>query len=327
MRGVNEGLWHGNGLPAGRIMFGRVGEENPKHPGIYRFSSSDGYVVNDAHVLSPDADTEGGGDSSKPRAGSYCVAVMTTDGAQCFIVGFQRAARFDENSDDPPVVGNAEDNNSAGDRVFRTAGGAAVILKRGGAVIVEGGAGTGVIMNPLNNTMTLRASNFTHIADGYKATRGRKEIGKTKPETAHQEEFLHQVGPAFDRFTVKHGDLPGGIRRELELAAVAVVRSTETATIKTREVYTESGEWIGSGPRYRWGGAGADEPGVLGNQLVEAFGRLIDIIAELQVNTAWGPSTPPIPTTQTALTALKDELSSKILSTFLFLSKLPPTLT
>lgn len=318
---MNAHFWEGFGLPKGQILYGRLGEENANHPGVYRFTSSEGIVVNDAHILTPDADNTGAGENTKPRAGSYCVAIMTTDGAQCFVIGFHNPPHFDDETDDIPSVGNPEENDSSGDKVYRTAGGAVMILKRGGSVIIEGGSGTGVILNPLNNTMTMRGSNFTHIADGYQATRGRQEIGKTNPSTIHREEFLHQVGPTFDRFRIQHGNLKSDGRRQLELAAVKVVASRETSTIKTRETYQNDGSWIGEGPKYQWGGAGAKEPMVLGLQLVEVLNRLINIVKNLKVNTAWGPSTTPLPPTPIDLDALKNELTGKILSTFLFLTK------
>jgi hypothetical protein len=133
---MNNDFWKGAGLPSGRILFGVVGEENPSHPGVYRFSSTDGIVANDAHLLFPDADNEGGGEYSRPRAGSTCVAVMTSNGAQCFIIGFCRPPSFNEDSDDPPVVGAVDDSDTSGDKVYRTAGDAALILKRGGALIL-----------------------------------------------------------------------------------------------------------------------------------------------------------------------------------------------
>lgn len=323
---MNNGFFAGAGQPRGRILFGRIGEENPSHPGVYKFTSTDGFAVNDALCLSPDADPKGSGEATKPRPGSYCVALMTSDGCQCFIVGFMTPPTFNEESEDAPEVGNADDNNSPGDKVYRTSGGAVLILKRGGAVIIEGGPGTGVIMNPLNNTMTLRAANFTHIADGYQATRGRKEIGKTSPLTVHREQFLHQTGPKADRVSLQHGSLEKNARRQLELAAVAVTGGQETVTTKTRETYYADGHWVGEGPKYQWGGDGADEPAVLGKALVTAMSKLIDIVTQLKVGTAWGPSTPPLPPTPVDLAQLKAELSDKILSTFAFFSKKPPSL-
>jgi hypothetical protein len=323
---VNNGFWHGRGLPRGQILFGVCGGENPKRPGVYRFSSTCGIVVEDAHILSPDADIRGGGEHTKPRSGSTCVAVMTTNGAQCFIVGFSRSPEVDDETDDPPIVGDPDDSDTSGDKVYKTSGGASFILKRGGAVIVEGGAGVGVILNPLNNQMSLRSSNFRQNADGYLSKRGRVSPGSTEPATTHEEAFLHQVGPAYDRMRVLHGTLTGDARRQLELAAVKVVSSQEIATIKTRESYLSNGNWIGEGPKYQWGGGSADENAVLGKALVEALSTLIDIIKNLKVNTAWGPSTPPIPPTPIDLENLKSSLSDKILSTFAFFSKKPPSL-
>ena len=323
---MNNGFFAGQGLPRGQILFGRIGDENPSYPGLYRFTSSDGISVNDARVLSADADNNGSGEATKPRPGSNCVAVMTTDGAMCFVIGFMTPPSFDQESDEAPVVGNAEDNNASGDKAYRTAGGAVLILKRGGAVIIEGGPGTGVIMNPLNNTMTLRATNFTQIVDGYQALRGRKEIGKTNPATVHHEQFLNQTGPQADRFSIHHGSLEDDARRQLELEAVTVAGGNETTITKTRETYYADGRWVGEGPKYQWGGEDASEPAVLGHALVDAISKLIDIVAQLKVGTAWGPSTPPLPPTTVDLAQLKAELSDKILSTFAFFSKKPPTL-
>lgn len=313
-------------MPGGRILYGRIGEENPRHPGTYEFISSDGYRIPDAIVMTPDSDVAGNGSHSKPEVGSLCVAVMTNDGAGCFILGFHRPPKFNEASDDIPVIGDAEGNNIGGDKIWRTSGGASFCLKRGGAVVLEGGPRTVIILNPINDTMSLRAANVVQSADGYRASRGREEPGATRPATVHHEDFLHQVGSQADRVRISHGNLEDGARRRLELASVTTVSSQETGVTKTRESYMDDGSWVGEGPKYQWGGSDSDEPAVLGNQLVEALSTLIDTIASLKVNTAWGPSTPPLPDTQSKLTQLKAELKDKILSTFLFLSKKPPTL-
>jgi hypothetical protein len=325
---VNNQPWGGTlHLGGGQILYGRLGEENPNHPGVYRFVSSDGKAVADAHVLTSDADIKGNGQNAKPTPGSMCVVGMTNDGAQAFVIGFHNPPQFDENTNTPPSVGNPADNNTSGDKVTKTSGGASITLKRGGSVVLEGGAGTGVILNPLNNAMSLRSQNFTIIADGYKATRGRTEIGKTNPSTTHVDAFLHQVGAVFDRVTISHGDLPNSARRQTLIESVTMAGSTENAIPKTRETYNSDGSWVGEGPKYQWGGAGATEPAVLGNQLVTVIGSFIDIVKALQVNTAWGPSTPPLPTTVLALDQLKSQLTQQILSTFLFLSKNATPLT
>jgi len=323
---VNNQFWKGAGQPRGQILFGVVGEENPKRAGIYRFSSTCGIVVNDAHVLSPDADSGGGGEHTRPRPGSTCVAIMTTNGAQCFIIGFARSPSVDDESDLPPVVGAPDDSDTAGDKVYKTAGGASLLLKRGGAMVMEGGPGVGLVLNPLNNQASFRSANFRQNAEGYLAKRGREKPGSTEPETVHEESFLHQVGSTYDRFKITHGNLDSAARRKLELASVKVVSSKEVAEIKTRETYFADGSWVGEGPKYQWGGSSANEPAVLGNALVEAFSKLIDIITQLKVGTAWGPSTPPLPPTPVDLAQLKAELSDKILSTFAFFSKTPPKL-
>ena len=320
---MSDNFWKGDGTPQGQILYGCIGEEQADKPGVYRFCSTDGFVVNDAHILSPDVDNEGGGESTKPRPGSPCVALMSTNGAQCFIVGFHRAPTFDEDSDDLPSVGNPDDNVSAGDKVYKTSGGATLVLKRGGSLFLEAGPGVSIVCNPQNNRMTLRSANYKVVADGYLATRGRQEIGKTEPETFHREDFLTMAGGPHDRFRVDHGNLPDDARRQLELAEVTVVLSQTTTTVKTRETYFSDGSWVGEGPKYQWGGGDADEPAVLGNQLVEAFETLFGIIKALKVNTAWGPSTPPIPPTPIDIDKLQNELSGKILSTFLLLSKDP----
>lgn len=321
---MNNQFWKGSRLPTGRILFGVVGEENPRHPGVYRFSSTDGIVVNDAHILSPDADIKGGGEFSRPRPGSTCVAVMTSDGAQCFIIGFARAPTFDEEGEDPPSVGSPADSDISGDKVYRTSGGASLILKRGGALILEGGPGNTILINPLNNQMSTRSTNFRQSADGYLSRHGRVEPGSTSPATISEQICLHQVGPSYDRVRVRTGTIEGDARRELEVAAVSVVAGQEVATVKTRETHYADGSWVGEGPKYQWGD-GADEPAVLGKQLVDVMGQLIDIVKGLQVNTAWGPSGPVLPNIVANLESLKSQLSDKILSTFAYFSKNPST--
>jgi hypothetical protein len=303
-------------------MYGTVGEECSDCPGVYNFSSSCGRTPK-AQILSPDVDTLGRGKVTKPRPGSTAVAIMSSNGSECFIVGFHRVAQFDEDKDEKPSVGNAEDNHSPGDKVEETKGGARMLLRDGGAVLIEGGPGTNISLNPVNNRMTLRSTNLGMVADGYRTSRGRHpETPKTSPETIHEEEFLHQVGPSFDRFRVRHGDLGDNKRRELSLASVTVVAGQETATIVTKETYHSDGSWVGEGKFYRWGGAGADEPIVLGNVLVDTMNAMLDLISKLTVNTAWGPSTPPLPGTQKAIADIKVDLAAgNILSNFLFSTK------
>lgn len=300
-----------------------IGEENPDHPGIYRFSSTDGYDTKHAHILSQDVDIADAGEINEPRPGTPCVAVMSSDGAQCFVIGFHRPPKFDDQSDDPPDVGKPEDNAIAGDKVYKTAGGATLIMKRGGAMIMEAGPGTSIIMNPLNNKMSIRSKNFAHSVDGHVVQAGRKEIGSTEPATVYRADYQQQVGPTFDRWRQEIGDVGDGIRHRIELSEVKIVASREIVTTKTREYYDSDGNWIGEGPSYKWGGPDADEPHVLGKQLVEAISELIDIIKNLKVNTAWGPSTTPLPPTPIQLDQLKNQLSDKILSTYLFLTKEP----
>jgi hypothetical protein len=319
-------VWNGQTPSANLILYGVIGEENPNRPGTYRFTSSMGHLVNDAQCLSPDLDAQGNGEITRPTPGTPCVALMTADGAACYICGFAKPPEFDEDGDDDPVIGNPDDNSTSGDKVFKTAGGASFILKRGGAVIVEGGPGTGVIMNPVNNQMSLRSSNFRQTVDGYLVRRGRTDPGETSPNTTHDEEWLHQVGPSFDRVRVSHGDLDSNARRKFTLGAVTVISSKESVTLKTRETYFANGSWVGEGPKYQWGGSGADEPIVLGNALVDAMNELMDIISKLTVNTAWGPSTPPLPATQQGLSTLKQKLGGNILSTYLFSTKDPAKL-
>ena len=324
---MNDLFWQGRGVPRGQVLFGTIGEENTRRPGTYRFSSTDGFVVNDAHVLSPDADIEDAGEFTKPRAGSPCVALTTTNGAQVFVIGFQRAPRFDEESDEAPVVGDPDDNKVGGDKVYQTAGGARIILKRGGAVAIEATPSVSMLLNPVNNRISIRSSNLSLIADGYESRQGRAEPGSTNAETLHRERFSNQLGNSFDRVQISHGSLPSDRRRQLEINGITVAAGNETSVTKYREYIDSSGNWVGEGPSYKWGGSSANEPYVLGLQLVEVFNELFDLIRDLKVSTILGPSTPPIPPTPVQLEQLRAQLSEKILSTYLFATKNPATLT
>lgn len=316
-------MWSGQTEASNLIAYGVLGEENGKRPGTYFFRSTTGIFVRDARILNSSSDNSGSGDFSKPVPGSTCVALFTSDGADCFIVGFSKPPAFNEDGDAEPAIDNPGDNTSSGDRVIKTSGGASFIMKRGGAVIIEGGPGTGVILNPVNNKMSLRSANFYQTANGFSAVRGRKEEGSTEPATLHSENYQNSLASPFERETVRHGEMDGGARKQFTLSEVTVVAGKEIVTPLTRETYYSDGSWVGEGPKYQWGGPDADEPIVLGNALVEAFNELIDIVKSLKVNTAWGPSTPPIPPTPIDLESLKSKLAGKILSTYLFSTKDP----
>lgn len=331
---VDDNFWHGAAQPGNRrnggaILFGIIGEENPNHPGTYRFSSTCGIVINDAHVLSQDADVNGAGEYNKPRPGSMCVCAMPRDGAPAFIWGFQDPPKWNEDPDtggaesDEPEVGNQSDIATSGDKVYQTVGGAKLMLRRGGLTIIEGGPGTSVLLSPVNNQMTLRSSNFSHIVNGYKARRGRKEPGKTDPATQHEEEFWSQVGGSYDAVKLRHGTLGENARRELTITEV-VVAGGQTATVtKTRETYDSDGKWVGEGPEYTWGDVDSREPFVLGDTLVSVLKELIIAIRSLTVPTAWGPSGTPI--NAASFVQVQNKLES-ILSEFLYASKSPADL-
>lgn len=302
-----------------QIMYGTIGDENPNRPGLYRFSSSLGHVIENAQVLSPDYDVGGFGQLSKPQPGSPCIGVLSEDGGECFVVGFQRPHGFSEEDEEGvPTVGTVEENQSPGDKVFKTSGGGSIIIKRGGAVVIEGGVGTSIIMNPINNHVTIRSSNLAQIADGYRSSHGRLSPGDINPRTLHQETLHDRSDASGVSVAVKSGHVRDKVKRSIEVF--------DGKTKVLREEYESDGTWVGEGRKYHFGGRDADEPAVLGQQLVEVIESLIDAIASLKVNTAWGPSTTPLPDTQVKLTQIKNELSDKILSTFLFLSKDPSTI-
>lgn len=321
MEAVNDSHWKTGSST--RFLVGTIGPENPKHPGTYRFNSTDGYSPPDAMLLSPDGDLDGNGSEFRPREGSPCVAVLIGGRGACFILGFWKAPTSNPDTDEAPSVGNASDNNIGGDKVWKTAGGATLALKHGGVVIVEGGEGVSIILNPQNQVMSLRSRNMTQIADGYRSIRGRKEPNKTLPQTLSTVEYYDQVGASATRVQEKTGSLPDKARRELTVASITTTKLGRTGTIKLRERYYDDGSWIAEGPKYQWGGKEAKEPFVLGLELVDVLKKMMKIISGIRVPTAWGPSGKPLPPTPIELSKLSNELNDKILSTYMFHTKKP----
>lgn len=326
---------HGLGLAPNLVIMGVVRHET--RPGMYRFegvSSRGSYSVDDAQILSPDGDIEGNGSFAKPRNPSPAIGI-SGPGGQIYIVGFNQAPTQDDDSDDAPEIAEIDDNGISGDKVFRSAGGARLLLKRGGAMIAEGGGGVSITLNPLNNQYAMRASNVLESANGYMASRGRRQSGSIHPETLSTVDYCDRVGPIRTRVRVLHGDIDDDIggqpniasgRRQLSIASVTTAGGITVGVIKLRETYNDDGSWVGEGSKYQWGGNGADENAVLGQQLVEWLKKLIDTIKGLKVNTAWGPSTTPLPPTSIELSSLAGELSAKILSRYIFLSRFPSVL-
>lgn len=304
-------------------MMGTLGPENPTKPGTYRFNATDGTAPSDAMILSPDGDNEGNGSDFRPRVGSACVAVMPTSMGACFIIGFWKPPLSNDESDEIPTVGNAEENRIGGDKSWKTAGGAVFALKHGGSVIIEGGPGTGIILNPLNNTISVRCRNLQEIADGYQANRGRKNPGKTSPETLATVDHHDRVGASSTRVREQTGDLPKKARREFTLSSIMQTKIGRTGTIRIKETYYDDGSWISEGPKYQWGGKDAKEPMVLGLELSAVLKSIMKIISNIRVPTAWGPSGKPLPPTPIELSQLSSELDGKILSTYMFHTKKP----
>jgi len=306
----------------GRILYGTIGEERDGFPGVYDFTSTDGIVKTQVICLTPDASRDGFGEFTKPHPGTPCIVIESDDGGQGFAVGFHAMPKFDDENEDTPQFEVPAENFTAGDKVLRTKGGARLIMKRGGLASLEGGPGAVVQLNPTNNLVTINGSNNAVSMDGYKAVRGRRNVGTTEVATRHEEKFDSAVGPSFDRVRETRGKVGSGdARREVTVESVTVAGGRESALASFRETVNADGSWESKGPSYAWGGG--DEAMVLGNQLVDAIGQLIDIIKTLQHTTAVGPTSPPLPPFIAQLDQLKLQLSDMILSTFMKLSKNP----
>ena len=332
--GLVTGMWKGARITVDKVYVGVLGEENSKRPGLYRFQGygsapNDCIAIDDAMLLTPDGDIDGNGLHSKPAAGSPCLAI-TAAGGSAWILGFFRPPVVDSESDKPPTLGDAGDasgplNYVAGDKLMRTSGGAQILWKRGGSLIAQGGDGVQIQWLKDTNTLSQLAQNMNAMADGYKAVRGRVKVGKTDPETVSIEEFCDKTGSAATRVRVSQGHVTADVRRQLTISSITIAGGTTTGTINVRETYYDSGNWVAEGPKYQWGGTGADENAVLGKTLKAMLKDLIGIIKGLQVNTAWGPSAPPIQSTIVALNKLAadylDTNGGKILSDYIFLTK------
>ena len=329
-------LWKGRGVPCDKVLVGVLGPENSARPGLYGFrgygsGTNECYEVNDAVLLTPDGSLSGSGSHFKPVEGSPCVALVGPGGS-FWIVGFHLPPRFDQAGEQPPTIGDAEDaagqlNNVAGDKVLRSDGGAAVILKRGGSAVVQGGTGATTTWLKETNTVSTRSQNLNEQADGYRRARGRIQIGKTAPETIAVDEFFDQVGPSATRIRIRHGRLDPNGRRELTISKVTYAGGSVTGQIQLRETYNDDGSWVGEGQKYQFGGTNANENALLGNVVTSLLKDLIDILKNLKVNTAWGPSAVPVADTITKLTKLQSDYvdSGKIVSDYIFFSKKPAT--
>jgi hypothetical protein len=329
-------LWKGGVLRCDKVLVGVLGPENPTRPGLYGFRGygsgpNECYEVNDAIVLTPDGALSGSGTHFKPLEGSTCVALVGPGGS-VWIVGFHLPPQFDEAGGQMPTIGDASDsygplNNAAGDKLFRSEGDAALMLKRGGSAIVQGGPGATTAWLKDTNTVSTRAQNLNEQADGARRARGRVQVGKTAPETMAVDDFVDQVGPSATRVRLRHGHLDGNGRRELTVSKVNYAGGSVSGQIQLREIYNDDGSWVGEGQKYQFGGTGADQKALLGNAVVDLLKNLIDVLKNLKVNTAWGPSAVPVADTIAKLTQLQSDYldSGKVLSDYVFLSKQPAT--
>lgn len=329
-------LWKGGGVLRDKVLVGVLGPESSTRPGTYGFVGYGGgpnecYQVADAIVLTPDGALSGSGAHFKPAAGSLCVA-LAGPGGSIWIVGFYLPPQIDPTGQTTAVIGDAGDaagplNNVAGDKLLRSDGDAALLLKRGGSAMVQGGPGATTSWLKQTNTVSTRAQNVSEQADGARRARGRIQVGKTNPETMAVDQFFDQVGPSATRVQLRHGHLEGSARRELTVSAVSYAGGQVTGTVKLRETYDDAGAWRGEGQKYQFGGKDADENALLGNVVASLLKDLIDILKNLKVNTAWGPSAVPVADTIAKLQKLQADYidSGKIKSDFVFFQKRAPT--
>lgn len=327
-------LWKGRGLPSDKVLVGVIGQESATRPGLYGFKGygsgpNECYEVADAIVLTADASLSGSGSHFKPTEGSPCVALVGPGGS-VWIVGFHLPPKYDEAGGAAPTIGDAGDsagplNNVAGDKVLRSDGDAALLLKRGGSSVIQGGPGATTSWLKETNTISSRSQNLREQADGFQRSRGRIQVGKIAPETIAIDDHFDQVGASATRVRVRHGKLNRNARREITVSKVTYSGGSLTGSIALRETYNEDGSWVGEGQQYQFGGTAADEKALLGNAVTSLLKELIDLLKNLKVNTAWGPSAPPVADTIAQLSALQAKYvdSGKITSDYIFFSKAP----
>jgi len=332
-------LFSGRGveLNENKILIGILGEEKTyvdgngdKHGhGVYYFSGygPEGTVFPklDAIILTPDAAVDGTGFHGKPVEGSHCVAVLGPGGT-CYVIGFHLPIKYDKNLKKKITIGDASDefgklNNSPGDKVWFTEGGARLRILRGGSVLIGGGPGVGTSWLKEGNVMTSVAQTITEGADGFKRSIGKIKSG-SEPETMGVEQYFDKTGPSSTRTQLKYGHLANDGRRELTVSVLATTGPKVAGTIKFRETHYDDGSWVGEGSKFQFG-KDADENALLGKVVVDMLKKLIGIIKDLKVNTAWGPSGPPVALAIKDLTELQSNFidNSKILSDYIFLSK------
>jgi len=343
------GMWEG-GLPDGPVLIGRIQQEARSAPGqkatskqtLYSVRTNQGHVIPDCILLSqssygsftknkfsPDRQP---GQHSKPYPGALCV-IVTANGGAAFIIGFFNPPTTIETENDEFTTetnpGAVEDTEarSPGDWIVRTED-ASINVKRMGAVVIESGASIRVTMNPRDGTHFSQARTRIDIAEGYSSRQGR--IRNTSPESLSQYDYYDKIlqrGRTSLRVTVKNGEVSGSVRREVSLTNVNYLTpSSPIETLLSRDRLLDDGGWISEGPKYQWGGSGADEPIVLGNALVTILKRLSSIIKQIKVPTAWGPSGVPLPPTPVNLTQLENDLDD-ILSEYMFTTKSPANLS
>lgn len=339
-------MWS-SGVPGAQVLIGRIQQESQPAVGqdgvtkrnLYSVRTTQGHVIPDCFLLSSSAfgafGTDPGvrfrpdempGQYSKPYPGSLCV-VVTSNGGAAFIVGFFNPPTTTTVASDPNTgetkPGSVDDAEarSSGDWIVRTEA-SLLNMKRMGAIVIQSGASIRQTMNPLDGTYFSQCKRRIDVSEGYRAERSR--VQKSSPEALSTEEFYDKIlqrGRSSVRVRIRNGQVDSSVRHEVMISDVNYAVPTDPVTTDlARSAYDSDGSWFAEGPKFQWGGRSADEPIVLGNKLVAALEKLIGIIGNIRVNTAWGPSTTPLPPTPIDLQALENELGD-ILSEYMFTTR------
>jgi len=347
-------LWDG-GLAGSPLKIGRLvapaefarmrGAVPTTRRGLYIVKTSDDLYLENCFLLSPTGFRSTGaighrrfkpdqvpGMHSKPYPGALCL-VGTAQGGEAFILGFWNPPSTiategdDYTNETTPGVVDDKDARTAGDWLLRTEN-ALLNLKRGGSLVIECGATIRQTLNPDNGNHFTQARSRIDVSEGYKLTRNR--LKDTERETLSTEEFFDKIlqrGQSATRIRVRNGRISSSTRYELSIAEVNYATITDPiVSFKARERYFDDGSWIAEGPKYQWGGDGADEPIVLGNALADIISDLCDIIGAIKVPTAWGPSGTPLPPTAIDLYSKVKRKLDNFKSDYIFATKKPKSL-
>ncbi len=249
--------------------------------GVIRQVAKDGsykVALNDNRIISCRA-VSNVGESVFPKGIAVFVVVYNAEG---YLLGKIRPITDEWKDDGKPKNDKSTTIGTEGDAQLRPHSldddtiTAEVTVTRGGVVKVKSTGATGITLHPHGERIIQKSQTLLAFTDAYRIESGRTATkAGVKMDALTEETYKNKVGPSRVEVNVKNGKVDGSVVHRFAVEKLVTAGGATTGTRRFSWGIDEDGNWYVDNAKTIGFGDIADEPVVLGNQLVSLTKKLI----------------------------------------------------